>query len=317
MGSAGTTPTFDQLLATTLDEHGRDAFDNIFDGIPVVKHLMKNNRIKWGGAGATYRIPVKYAKSSASGWTSGYKKVKTTPQNFIGEAVYEDKKLYATVTYSDDEVQKNRGTMQLLDLVEEKIQQAKDTIMDDVATALFASSIGTDAMNSLVTTVDSTGTVGGIAQSSYSWWAAYENASVGSFAAGGLSAMDLAWNTVSKGKVSGQPTIIVTSQTIFQYLQSAMRAHGMDVFVERKDLGVPEIEYNGVPVIWDAKCPSGTMFMLNARSLGLAVDGENNLKSSEFVKPADQLAKTGQIYSRMQLLCGERRAQAKLSGITA
>jgi hypothetical protein len=317
MGSAGTTPTFDQLLATTLDEHGRDAFDNIFNGIPLVKHLMMNGRIKWDGSGATYRVPVKYATSTASGWTSGFKKVNTTPQNFIGEAVYQMKKAYASVTYSFDETDQNRGTNALLNIVDEKIQQAKDTIMDNIATALFATSVATDTMNSLVTTVDSTGTVGGIDQSSYSWWAGYENSSVGSFAAGGLSAMDTAWNTVSKGKTSGQPTIVVTSQTIFQYLQNALRAHGMDYYAKKRDLGVPEVMYNGVSVIWDAKCPSGTMFMLNARSLGLAVDGTKNLKTTEFVKPADQLAKTGQIYTRIQLICGERRAQAKLSGITA
>lgn len=320
---ASASAQFTQLLAATLDEEGTKAVDNIMEKVPMYEWFRQKGRTSklsdWKGSGKYFHPKIKYAKSTASGFVSGYQTVDVTPQTFLGDAVYAMKMAYATVTYDlEGDVLTNRSPNQLVNIVTEKIGQAKETIVDNCNAALFASSVATNYPNTLVTMVDSTGTIGGINQSTYSWWAAYE-AAVGSWAGGGLEAVDLAYNTVSKGKRSGAPGIIVTDQTTWQYFQRTIRAYtgGGDNIIYKGDLGVPAIKYNGIEVIWDPNAAAGTMFLLNDSSLGLVLDDQADLKSTEFVKPADQMAYVGQIYMRLQLITTERRAQGKLTGITA
>jgi hypothetical protein len=56
---------------------------------------------------------------------------------------------------------------------------------------------------------------------------------------------------------------------------------------------------------------------LNSNAIELSVDGQANMKSTPFTKPPDQMAYIGQIYCNLELIVRERRALAKLGGITA
>jgi hypothetical protein len=316
MASAGSTSlTVSDLLVSTLDAQGKEVFDQVFEKIPTVEWMRQNNNINWDGTGNTYHCPITIAKNTSSGKTSGYKTVSTVPQQLLNYVYYPMRRYYASVVIDQDTLDINAGN-RIVDLATYYIDQAKLSIMDNLSTDLFATSVATDAIESLATSIDSTGAVGGLNQSSESDWAAYE-ASCGSFSSGGVEAMQLAFNTVSKGKKSGTPGLIVTDQTSFQYYQNSVRAFGGDFFVQKGDLGVPELKFMGAKVIWDPDCTSGYMYFLNNNAIGLVVDGKNNMKATEMVKPADQLAKVGQIYCRLQLVTRERRALGKLTGITA
>jgi hypothetical protein len=316
MGSAGTTVSTDELIVATLDEQGREAFDQVFEKVPTFEWLRQNNKIRWDGSGYSIHVPIRIGKNTSSGKTSGYKTVTITPVSTINEVAYVMRRYYASVTYNQDMKDVNRGNKQIIDLVADKINEAKESIIDNCSTDLFAATTATDAFETLVAIADSTGAIGGVNQSSISSWAAYE-AALGSFAAGGIEGMQLAFNTVGKGKRSGKPDLIVTDQTTFQYYQNALRAYGMDYFASKGDLGVDELKFSGARVIWDPDATSGDMFFLNSNALGLCIDGEANMKATEFVKPADQLAYVGQIYCRLATVCRERRALGKLTGITA
>lgn len=317
--SAGLTVSTDELIVATLNEQGREVFDQYFEEIPTWAWLLQNNGIRWDGSGYAMTMPIRIGKNTSSGKTSGYKTLTTTPVSTLAEVTYPLRRYYATVSYSQDLKDINRGNKTLVDLVDSKLTEAKESILDNISTDMFASSIASDAIDSLLTIVDSTGATGQVNQSTQSTWAAYE-ASLGSFAAGGIEGMELAYNTCSKGKRSGRPNLIVTTQTVFQYLQDAMRSYGMITMGKgpiKGDLGVDEIEFMGAKVIWDPDCASATMLFLNSKSIGLVVDGEANMKATEFVKPANQFAYVGQIYMRLNLMCRERRALGKLTGIIA
>lgn len=317
--SAGLTLSTDELIVATLNEQGRDVFDQYFEDIPTWEWLRKNNSVRWDGSGYAITTPIRIGKNTSSGKTSGYKTLTTTPVSTLKEVSYALKRYYATVTYSQDMKDVNRGNKALVKLVDDKLTEAKESILDNLSIDLHASSVGTDAIESLQTICDSTGATGQLNQSTESTWAAYE-AAMGSFAAGGIEAMELAFNTCSKGKRSGRPNLIVTTQTVFQYLQDAMRSYGMISMGSgpiKGDLGVDEVKFMGASVIWDPDAYSGTMLYLNSKAIGLVIDGDANMKATEFVKPADQFAYTGQIYMRTQLICRERRALGKHTGITA
>jgi hypothetical protein len=314
--SSGTTVQTDELLVATLDEQGKEVFDQYFVDLPVFNWLKQKQKLNWDGSGATIRVPIRTGKNTSSGKTSGYKTLTTTPVSTLAEVLYQMRRYYATVTYSQDMKDANRGNKAIVNLVNDKIQEAKDSIIDNISVDLFAATTATDALDSLLVGIDSTGAIGGVNQSSVSTWASYE-ASAGSFAAGGLEAVQLAVNTVSKGKNSGRPDLIITNQTIFQYFQNAVRAFGGDYFASKGDLGVETVKFQGIPVIWDANAAASTILVLNSKAIDLCIDGQSNMSATEFVKPADQLAYVGQIYTRLQVVIRERRALGKLTGVTA
>jgi hypothetical protein len=317
MASIGTgSITASELLVSTLDQQGSTVFDQFYEKIPMLEWFRQQGKVSLSGGGNAAHIPITTGKNTSSGVTSGYKTLTTTPVDTLNYVVYALKRYYATITMDQDTKDKNRGPEQLINLVTYKIEEGKNSISDLISQHLFATSVATDAIDSLPVAIDSTGAVGGINQSSVSVWASYE-AACGSFAAGGPEAMQLAYNTISKGKKSGTPGLIVTDQTSFQYYQNAVRAFGGDYFVTKGDLGVPELKFMGARVIWDPDCTPGNMFFLNSNAIGMWIDGENNMKSTPMVKPADQLAEVGQIYCRLQLVTRERRALGKLTGITA
>ncbi len=316
MGSAGTTVATDELIISTLDQIGDGIWDQTYEKVPTFDWLNQKGKVNKNAGGYTQRFNIRTGKNTSSGKTSGYKTVLTNPVDTIDEVLYQLATYYATVTYSEELKNINSGEYAKIDLINDKISDAQNSIIDNVSTDLFASSIATDALNSLVYGIDSTGAIGGVNQSTISSWASYE-ASAGSFAAGGLEAMQLAYNTVGKGKKSGKPDLIVTTQTVFQYLQSTIRAFGGDWQIRKGDLGVEEIMWSGTPVIWDPDCASQTMLFLNSNALSLAIDGKANMKSTPFTKPADQMAYVGQIYCRLNVQIKERRALGKLTGVTA
>jgi hypothetical protein len=317
--STGLTISTDELLVSTLNKQGRKVFDQYFQKNPTWKWFQKNGGVDWDGSGNAYTVPISIGRNTSSGKFSGYDTLDTTPVSTLKEVSYAIKNYYASVTYSQEMKWINRGNLAIIKLLEHKVEEAKKSILYNLSVDMHASSVASKAIESLQTICDSTGATGQLNQSSESTWAAYE-AACGSFAAGGIEAMELAYNTCSKGLESGSPDLIVTTQTVFQYLQDAMRSYGMISMGSgpiRGDLGVEEIKFNGAQVIWDPYALSGTMLFLNSNGVGLVIDGEANMKATEFVKPTNQMAYTGQIYMRTQIVCKERRSLGKLTGITA
>jgi hypothetical protein len=314
------TSTFTNVATAALDKYGKTLVDNIITGIPTFLHLKKKGGVvDWNGEGDNYHHPISFAVSPASGPTSGWKQVSVANNDFLGSVSYKMKKHYATIAVSDDELNACRGEAELINLTNAKITQATDSIQLNINSSLHAATVATDDIDSLAVAIDGTGTIGGIAQATYTWWASTETGSVGSFAAGGIEAMQTMCNTLRNRKASNGPDLIVTTQTIFQYYQNATRAFSIRDIGQTKigDLGVPQIEFEGIPIIWDPNCTSGVMYFINSKGMQLVIDSKSNMKMTEFVKPADQMGKIAQMYIRLQLVMLERRACGKLTGISA
>lgn len=316
MASIGTgSITVSELLVSTLDQQGTTVFDQFFEANPMLKWFKQKDNIDFSGSGNSAHIPITTGENTSNGVTSGYKTLITNPVDTLNYVAYALKRYYATITIDQDTKDRNRGPERIINLVTYKINEAKKSINNKISSHLFAASVATDAMDSIPVAVDSTGAVGGLNQSSVSVWASTETA-CGSFAAGGPEAMQTMYNTLSKYESAGVPDLIVTDQTTFQYYQNSIRAFG-DSQLTKGDLGIPTLKFMGTDVIWDRNCTSGTMYFLNSSAIGLWIDGESNMKATQMVKPADQLAEVGQIYCLLQLVTRERRALGKLTGITA
>lgn len=238
-----------------------------------------------------------------------------------------------TIDYVDE--QKATGDGAMLRFVEDALDAAYLRMQEQLAGFLCAASTGTAPdgsadLASLLPLIDSTGAIGGLnpATAGQTFWAAYENSSVGSFASGGPAALRTAWRTVSKYKMLGQPTRIFASATAIDAyevsglaLQTQMRGDAATT----ADIGVTGLNYRGVPIVYEPHLDAlegslnGVMLGVNDQAVKLVVKPGEALKVMPFfdARPAGKMARCADIVFCGQTICVARAPLFKLAGITA
>lgn len=302
------------LLTTTLENRRRDLQDSIFNDLATIKFLKDKGQVVIDG-GATIVTPLMYAKNTTAQFYNGYDQLNTQPQEGFTTAQYKWKESAVSISVSNrEENVQNQGESAVLNLVNQKINQAEMSIKDLINTALYASSPASNEINSLATLVDATSEIGDINSTTYSWWQSLVTTS-GSFAAQGRSDMLTTYNTlVTRGAA---PDFIVTTPTVHSYYEGSLipqlRFSGND----SADASFGKLKFKNIPIFFDTAASSGVMYFLNSNHVQLYVSSGNNLKQTEWVKPANQTAKVAQIILALQLGTNNRRRLGKMASITA
>ena len=211
---------FDEILSTTLKNYIPKLTDNIFTARPLFYALTNGQTIRRVSGGAKIVVPIIYGTNSTAGSYSGTDTISTTAQTGITAAEYDWKQYAATVTINGIEEAKNNGEAQIIDLLEGKIFQTQETIIENMNTMFFGNGtgnsgkdwmglaalvgLGNDAGGSSLAGIDAT-------DSDNSWWRSQVTN-----VAGALTQANMAttYNNCSVG--NDQPTIIITGQTQYE-----------------------------------------------------------------------------------------------------
>lgn len=302
------------LMATTLENRKKDLQDAIFDEMPTIKFLRDRGQVVFAG-GTSLIIPLMYETNSTAQFYNGYDQLNITPQEGFTTAQYKIKEAAVSVSVSNREENiQNKGEYAALDIVEKKIKQAKMSLIKLLNDGLYAASPASTDVGSLVTTVDATSSIGDINSTTYSWWQSDVNAS-GSFAAQGRSDMLTLYNAL---QVEGSaPDFLVTRPTEHAYYEGSLVPQLRYSSNAVGDASFGKLLFKNIPVLTDATCTSGVMYFLNSKHLEFHVHSTENLRMTEWVKPANQTAKVAQIIWAGELVANNRRRLGKLTGITA
>jgi hypothetical protein len=304
------------LLTTTLDNRRKEVQDAIFNDLATIKLLRERGsfELKLDG-GSTITEPVNYAKNTTGAFYDGYDIIDTTPTDTLTMAQFKWKELAVSVSISNrEENVQNQGKSAVIDLVNSKIDVARNSMKDVLNTALFAASPTSKQLNSLATLIDTSTTIGDINSGTYSWWQSVSTAS-GSFAAQGRSDMLTTYNTlVVRGAA---PDFIVTTPTVHQYYEASLIPQLRYTSNDKADGSFGALAFKGVPVIFDTASTSGVMYFLNSQHLRFYVSSSNNMKMTEWVKPYNQTARVAQVILACELGTNNRRRLGKMTSITA
>jgi hypothetical protein len=316
--------SIDALLTTTLANYRKTLIDNIFDDYPLLSYMNgRLGRAVRGGSikelkdgGESLIEHIMYEQNSTVDSYAGYELLDTTPQEGFTQARYTWKQYSTSISISGLEERSNRGEAAMINLLQAKTQQAEMSLRDRMSRDAFSDGTGNSSKNlgGLEIIIDSTGTLGGINQSTYSWWASTET-SGGSFAARGVNDMRTTFNTVTFG--NDKPDMIITTQTVHEFYEKSLQPQERFVDTKTADAGFMNLAFKGVPVIFDRDCTSGVMYFLNSRWLKFAVHRDADFVTSAFVRPENQDARTAQILFQGNMLTNNRRKLAKITGITA
>jgi len=301
------------LLATTIENRRKGIQDAIFDEIPTIKLLKQKGAVIEGGA--TIVTPLMYEQNGTAQFYNGHEQLDITPQEGHTAAQYKWKEAAVSISVSNREENiQNVGPSAVESLVDAKIKQATMSLKDLLNRSLYAASPGTNNLGSLATTIDATSSIGDINSTTYSWWQSDVNAS-GSFAAQGRADMLTLYNALLVE--GGKPDVLITTPAVHAFYEGSLIPQQRYESNSVGNASFKELMFKNAQVIMDNDCTSGVMYFLDSRHLQLYVSGGNNMKMTEWVKPANQTSRVAQLLTACELVSNNRRRLGKLTGFTA
>jgi hypothetical protein len=330
MAVATETRTFNTLMSLTLDAYSEEGGVNMLTSFPLVDLLYRRGRAKMLGGGARIRVPLRFGYNPGAQWYSGADVLDMTPFEIDTVAFFDWKQLHAPITYTGEEIRKNRGEYQVKDLVREKIRATEETLWKVLEIAMLGDGtanngkviLGLDAFFPTAPTADPAVGAVGITAVGNPWWQNYAVTSFGSFAANGPAGTSAdawlsAWNTISDGPDG--PDLILSSQDVWEYYNRALVGQSQIIMNQnsRGDLTFPSLAYNGVTWIWSRQIPDGRAYFLRTKDLEFRVHPEGNMDLSEWVKAFNQDLYGASMLVMCVFFIKRRIFTAVIDGVTA
>lgn len=280
---------FDQLSAITRRHFVANMADNIFDSIALLQRAKKNSVYTSVDGGTKIIVPLNYAKNSSGGWYSKADTLLTNDNDAITSAEYEWKQLYENITIFGVDEAKNAGKAAVLKYVQEKVNICKTTITDRLGTSIYSDGSDAKEIVGLQAIVASSNTIGGISQSSNSWWASQSSADTVMT----LSSLNTLYSDCSVG--SNKPSVITSDSDQWDRYYNLLQPQQRFQDKSTADGGFTSLMFRGAPWIDDAAAPANKVFFLNEKFLHLFYHAKRNFQMDDFKKVVNQDAKVAQI----------------------
>lgn len=252
----GVSPGYNELVTTTLFNQGPAIIDQIMNNLPFYYWMKENGKLKAKSGGYELRVPLYWDDNGTVKWYSGYEVLDTTPQDVITAAKYPWKQLSGSVTISGLEKRQNSGKEAMFDLVESRMENLKNSMMNVMEAGLFSDGTGSggkqmDGLDAAIPTNVSSGIYGGINRASFSIWrpTARQSSAFGVVrsAATIKGEYDAVITPLSRNK--DKIDLILSNDTDFNYLLSATQAIQQIASSKMAEVGFDAIKYRGAEVV--------------------------------------------------------------------
>lgn len=317
------TEYIDNLYVTTWQSMQSSVTDQIFDATPYFFWLKKKGKILNLSGGRWIEEPVQHTKYDATAWVTKGEAVELNDFEILGAAQYDWRYLVNSVVRYWQDDQQNRSKHQIINLMKSKLDNAKNTLISGLETALFAGAgAATNKIDGLQHLVaddpTASATVGGFDQSTSanSWWRNKTKNMTGlSFATYGIKEMRTMLNNVSNNLGNNRSDIIITGQDPFEFYEDTLLGYWEFTDKSLVDAGFQSVEYSGIPMVWSPSC--GTrMYFLNTEFIWLYKDPAFFFDMTPFkMIPNQPHDRAAQITSALSHVTNRRRALGVLYNI--
>ena len=301
-----------QLLVSTHEKRGKKEVANaIFNRIPTFEYLNGKGKIMLDG-GASIVLPLEVARNTTAKFYDGYDLLDVTAQDNHTAAQFKWKQAAASVSISGREANiQNRGESALMNLLNMKQKNAERSLRDVINQKLHGAANTAKDIQSLVTLIDATSTIGDINSTTNTYWQSLVAAG-GVFAAQGVADWRHEYNGLKNRQ--GNPDMLITTQTIFEAYEATMTPQIRYTSLDTGDTKFRDLEFAGAKVRFDDQCASGVTYFLDSDSITLFVSENVNFIYNDFVRPPDQDAKVAQYLVGLELSTSNRRILGKVTG---
>lgn len=284
--------------------------DNVFNDNTVLGWFNSTGKEKKRG-GASLSHAIHYAKSTSGGSYSRYGTMSVTPQDNLTRSQWGWKQKYWSVSIDGfTERVAGKGDSAIEDALQEKRDEAENSMKDDLERDIFRTTPGDDDIRSLPNLVLASGTEGQINGTTSSWWQS-NVVTGGSWAAGvGRTQLTNMCNTAAKRNPTGPLDVLVSDQTSVEAYEGTLVSQ-YRYTTNKADIGLTKLLFKEIPWIWSVQATSGVIYGLHSKSIIYYVNSDTDFLFTGFMKPANQDAKVGQILLAHSLTVPVRRKLAR------
>jgi len=333
-----------RLTSVTQDKILPKLVEGVLNASPLVRNVLSRAKV-WSGE--SLKVPFKYTTSASGTSFSGFDTLGTSASDTRVKLSFDAKAYAKNIALPLTEITANEGESKVLDLLSTEARSNSMDMANEIATMFYGDGTGNSSKDTLgleaiVDDGTNTSTYGGLTRSSYT---AVNSTVTGSSGTLSLAKMSTLWYNASEGTGSTeQPTSIYTTTTIISLYESLLApqerfmksTNGNNAMVGSE--GFLTFEYKGAPIYADRKCTSGVLYMINDNYLdfygkpmamsqpvrfrseiqGVSYSDLEGLGFSwgGWIKASNAAAINSYVYLFGELVSGNPRRHAKLTGIT-
>ena len=254
-------PNLSEIVTTTLRNRTGVLQDNVSRNNALLARMNRKGRIKTFSGGRTIVQELDYANNTTFTWYSGYQTININPSQVFTAAEFPIRQAALAVSISGLEELQNSGEEAIIDLLEGRIENGERSFMNGLSNGVYgdgsvSGSIG--GLQLLVANSPSSGTVGGIDRSQWSFWrnivfSALTNGGVATNPANILQYMDSLWVQLVRGR--DNPDLIVADNNMYRYylqsLQAIQRIQSSGGAPDLAEAGYTSLKYMDSDVVLD------------------------------------------------------------------
>jgi hypothetical protein len=293
----------------------------LYNSTPLMAALIANSQQASGGV-SSVTVPVQGSQFVNAQW-SDYSGSFNQPsvQQGAYNAEFNLKLMIAPVPFLGMEgaVQQDAA---VIPLIEARMNDATNVMMDAMATALYNNSTNTQQFTGLPAAVSDSGTYGNINRSTYTWWKSK------AYAAGGVNPtrqniLQYISGTVKNSAevpsfgVCGFGTWTLLAQDYVGQEQYVITpGSGFDGDANGPQAAFRALMVAGVPIYPDPYCPEGTVYFLNTNYLSLYIHEQGSFVFTGFEStlPNWQIGYVGAVLTIAELVNTKPKSMTKVTG---
>lgn len=276
--------SYGDILSTTIQLLQDDIVDQISNNNALLFELKSRDQIKTFDGGPKIVQPLEYAENGTYQRYQGYEQLDISPSQVFTAAEYLIKQVAISVSMSGLEMIQNSGKSQMKDLMEARLKNARNTLDNNFEVDLWSAGTASGGkqiggLQSLIADLPTSGTVGGISRSSYSWWQNqyYRGVTDGGAAVSTANIQLYMKRLLNKLFIAKErPTVILSDGTFYNYFWEslvAIQRFQSDQKNNMASAGFDSVLFESIPVVncagLGAACPANHMYFVNGKYLYL------------------------------------------------
>lgn len=275
-------PNVSDIVATTIESRTKETADNVTKNNCLLMKLEMRGNIKPFSGGTKIFQEMRFAENANAGWYSGYDILPIGVSDVVTAAEFQIKQAAVPVVMSGLEMLQNSGQERMIDLMDERLEVAEDTMKNLIAGGLYSDGTGSggkeiDGLNAAVPLDPTTGTYGSINRADWTFWRSKLEDSAD------LTTIQADWNDLWAQLVRGtdRPDLIMCDSTVWAAYVASLQALQRFTSPEVGNLGFPTLKFMDADVCLDGGiggfCPAGTAFFLNTKYIHYRPHRDRNM----------------------------------------
>jgi hypothetical protein len=277
---------YNDIFTTTIENRSKKLADNITKNNALLSRLSAKGKIRPIDGGSKILEELEYGEGDLV-WYGGFDAINYQPKQLFTAAEFGLKLCAVPVAISGEDLLKNSGKEQVIDLFEKRIGNAEKTMRNKLSAALYSDGTGSDGkeiggLSLLVADDPTSGVVGNINRATGGnefWRNQAKSAAVTAETI--RSEMDAMFLACCRG--TDKPDLIVADNAMYSLYEQSLTPQQRFTDPKLAEAGFTTLKYKGADVIFDGgqggACPANHMYFLNTDYIYLRPHKDRNMKA--------------------------------------